>query len=90
MNVHDGIKFPCTECPYISNTISTRYQHAVTHKGLKYECDGCFKQFASSNSMKKHKKYTHGVICYNCKICEYQGSTNGNLQKHQNKYHANP
>ena len=62
--------------------------HNLTkHKGLKFECNICCKEFADPSSMRKHKKYTHEGIRYNCNNCEYAGGTFQLLKLHKTKVH---
>ena len=53
---HEGIKYPCDPCKYISNQKGNLEKHKQSkHEGIKYPCDQCEYVETLQRDLKLHK-----------------------------------
>ena len=51
------------------------------HKGIKYNCDQCDKEFTHSGTRHQHIKSVHEQKKYPCTLCDYQATQQSHLTK---------
>ena len=72
---HDEIKpkerlYQCKTCPKSFFSSSDLWSHSRIHSGIKYTCELCSKELASSGSLHNHMKSVHEKKDLVCPFCE--------------------
>ena len=57
------------------------------HKGKKYQCSSCDKEYKDASGLRKHTKSVHEGVTYNCNICDYKGTQKYDLKAHVKSLH---
>ena len=57
------------------------------HKGIKYNCDQCDKEYTDSGQRNDHIKSVHEQKKYPCTLCNYQATTKSDVIKHKESVH---
>ena len=63
-SVHDGVKYPCTQCEYQASEKPNLYRHMNSiHHGINYPCSICDYKASFKDNLKNHiKKTVHREI----------------------------
>ena len=86
--IHQGIRYPCDQCPFQGRTkILLKYHIESVHEGKRYYCDQCEFIALTKDNLKTHHKYKHCEKNYHCDQCDYKTKTAAILQVHINSIH---
>ena len=57
---HEGVRYPCLECEYISNGRSDLRKHVRNkHEGVRYPCHICTYAATRHGDLKRHMERKH-------------------------------
>ena len=62
----------------------------AVHKGLRYPCTKCDKEFTENNHLRDHIRSVHLGLNYECEHCGKKITTRNYLTKHIKKVHGTP
>ena len=57
------------------------------HKGKKYQCNCCDKEYPDSSGLRYHNRSVHEGVTYNCNICQSTFTDKRNISKHIKSVH---
>jgi len=81
---HQGAKYSCDQCEYVTVHNSSFLKHmAVKHEGKKFACDQCDYVSCYRAGLSYHKASKHGGMEYECDQCEYSATTVIALKRHK-------
>ena len=85
---HDGVRYPCDQCEYISTQPSNLKLHKESKlQGIRYSCGECEYKAMSACNLTIHKKSKHEGIRYPCDECEYAAAQSSHLRLHKQTMH---
>ena len=76
--VHEGVKFPCTQCDKRFNHKGNLEEHKrAVHEGVKFPCTQCDKRFTKKGYLEEHKRAVHEGVKFPCTQFFYTSTVRG-------------
>ena len=73
--------------PHTATSSSLNRHIQSEHKGKKYQCDSCDKEFTNSSTLWAHYRSVHEGVTYECNICQSTFTQKGSLSQHIKSVH---
>ena len=87
--VHEGVKYPCTQCKYNASRKSNLLQHIQSiHEGVKFPCTQCEYKATQKTHLMTHIKSIHEGVNFPCSQCEYKATSKRYLLRHIKSSHV--
>ena len=84
---HNGLKCDKCENRYIAEDCYKRHLK-IEHKGLRYECKLCGKEFRNAEGLKNHRNIHLGIKPFMCDKCDSSFTNSNCLRRHMKRIHT--